>query len=622
LEPRDLPYLEEEILSQPELVLAKPLKEVEVSFRDSPDGQRRTVESVELESRIGELDSLRRDAEGRMEIPAVGGDGMLLVFDFGTVINGMPMLEVQGAAGTEVDILCTPYLLNGRFTANIVDSQLIDRIILSGREDAWEAFYWKPTRYMGLVVRSDEAPTFLKEVGLHQISYPFEMKGSFQTPENPRLEQYWAAAAKTIEVCTTDAYTDNYRERRQYVQTAYYAALGNAWTYGDWALYRRCLKQAAEEQQANGIMPSSAPRFGEGYLVFLDSNTAWLRGLRNFLLYSGDEETVRELLPSGRKLMALLHSFTNTLGLIDNPPFAYWLDHALIDRRGANFYLNGHYLGAVEDFAEVLAWLGMEAEADEHRERAALLRASLRKYFWNDTKKLFCDALVDGVQSSMFSEHANGMALAMGVATVEQGRAVAEQLLVDDDHDYIRRESGLIMVTPASSYLLHLGLCRYGHAKASLEMFQDRFDKMFREGQNNTLWEEWWLDRTGRSGRFTNKTRSDAQTESAFPPALFGEYVLGLQPMTPGLKQIRLALQACGLTRMEGTLPTPGGAVSVAWDLGKGRLVVDIRDDLEVELDLDSLAPEQTRAISLNGKQVAASAGTITLSKGKSHVQF
>ena len=59
------------------------------------------------------------------------------------------------------------------------------------------------------------------------------MKGRFQTPQNRWFETLWNAAAKTIDVCTTDAFTDNYRERRQYVQTGYYAAIGNYWTYGD-----------------------------------------------------------------------------------------------------------------------------------------------------------------------------------------------------------------------------------------------------------------------------------------------------------------------------------------------------------------------------------------------------
>ena len=118
--------------------------------------------------------------------------------------------------------------------------------------------------------------------------YPFEQKGSFRTPDCPELQTLWDAAAKTIRVCTTDAYTDNYRERRQYAQTTYYACLGNYSVFGDYALQRRYLTQIAEEQLANGIMPAYAPRHGDDFMVILDSNCFWIRGLHQYLLYSGD----------------------------------------------------------------------------------------------------------------------------------------------------------------------------------------------------------------------------------------------------------------------------------------------------------------------------------------------
>ena len=76
-------------------------------------------------------------------------------------------------------------------------------------------------------------------------------------------------------------------------------------------------------------MPAYAPRHGDDFMVILDSNCFWIRGLRQYVLYSGDEATVRELLPSARKLMELLSSYANEDGLIESPPYPYWLDHAV-----------------------------------------------------------------------------------------------------------------------------------------------------------------------------------------------------------------------------------------------------------------------------------------------------
>ena len=48
----------------------------------------------------------------------------------------------------------------------------------------------------------------------------------------PWIQDYMSASAETIKAATTDAYTDNYRERRQYAQTGYYASLGNYFLFG------------------------------------------------------------------------------------------------------------------------------------------------------------------------------------------------------------------------------------------------------------------------------------------------------------------------------------------------------------------------------------------------------
>ena len=129
-------------------------------------------------------------------------------------------------------------------------------------------------------------------------------------------------------------------------------------------------------------MPAYAPRHGDDFMVILDSNCFWVRGLHQYLLYSGDEATVRQLLPAAHRLLDLLHSYANADGLIDSPAYPYWLDHALNDRRGSNFCLNGHYLGALEDFAQVLDWLDAPG-VDTYRGRAAIARRSLREKFWD-----------------------------------------------------------------------------------------------------------------------------------------------------------------------------------------------------------------------------------------------
>lgn len=614
LRARDLPYLREGKERATKLIEAKKIKhinaiplerQIEASFQ-----QQLKNDQTEKES---------------LTIPVCDSSyGYFLLFDFGQVRNGFGQLEIEGTAGTMVDILYAPYLVDNQFSHQIIDSDFHDQIILSGKLDRWEATYFKPTRYLGLFVQGHDEPVKLQNVGIRYWEYPFEPKGKIHSTDAEWVNRYMEATAKTIQVCTTDAYTDNYRERRQYAQTGYYGALGNYWLYGDYVLQRRYLLQVAQEQQANGIMPAYAPLAADDYMVIMDSNCLWIRSLRNYLLYSGDQKTVRALLPVAIKLLDLFHSYTDDLGLLNNPPYPYWLDHAVIDRQGANFCLNGHYLGALEDFAEVLDWLEASG-AEVYRDRAQLLRQSLRTHLWEAEKGLFSDALIDGKRSTHFSEQANAMALAENVASTEQAQSVIGQLLEKEELNYIERSSGMTMVTPAMSYFLHKGLCEYNQIDASFALLRRRFDKMLQPQYNGTLWEEWWVNGTGRSGKYVEKTRSDAQTESAFPPALFGEYLLGVQPIEPGWSRVALTPYIHGVKNLYSKIPTPRGVLGVEWkkeENGSGTLLLDIPGAMVIVIDPTKFENLGSVPFTVNGVLAAEKEGKLLVGEGHHILRF
>ncbi len=543
-----------------------------------------------------------------------------VLFDFGQVYNAFPQLQINGPEGTIVDVVYAPYLLKDTFSYQIVASEFRDRILLSGQKDNWEATYFKPIRYVGLIIKSNQKDVNLYKASLRTIAYPFDEQGYITSSDAVWIDAFMQASAKTIKLCTTDGYTDNYRERRQYAQTGYYAALGNYWIFGDHKLQRRYLIQIAQEQEANGIMPAYAPLSQEDYMIILDSNCLWIRSLRNYYLYSGDAITVQNLLPAARKLLDLLHSFTNKLGFLYNPPYPYWLDHAVNDRRGANFCLNGHYLGALEDFGQVLKWLE-ENDSQVYLHRAATLRQSLQLH-WEQKKGLFSDAWIEGKRSPLFSEHANAIALALNIATEYQAKKICQQLIVKDNHNFIKRSSGITMVTPAMSYFLHQGLCNYGYIKESFDLFQRRFSGMLDPKHNGTLWEEWWLDGTGRSGTLNNNvTRSDAQTESAFPPALFGEHLLGVQPIKPGFSEVMLRKSQMEINHIEGKIPTPQGMLFIYWNMSQRLLRVKIPENMVLKIDVKSMGSVEEK-IKINGEYWNSKLPYIKIVAGNHQVYF
>lgn len=606
LVPRDIPYLKEKFVAAPKIV-----KHLQLSDEQLKDILSKKGIQINLDN--------PKDVKLPQTIKSSSNNTFIL-FDFSTVVNGMPKLELEGTKNTKVHVLSAPYIVNNTFTQHIIASKYHDQIILSGNLDTWQSMYFKPARYVAVVIEG-ASDVQLNNVGIHSISYPFELKGTIHIPEAPWLEDLWHASAKTIDVATTDAYTDNYRERRQYAQTGYYAALGNYYTFADHALQRRYLLQTSQEQEPNGLMPAYAPLATKDYMVILDSNCLWIRSLYNYYLYSGDEITIHQLLPKAKELMELLHSFTNDLGMIDNPPYAYWLDHTLNDRNGANTNLNGHYLGALKDFQQLLNWLQQES-SEVYGQRAEKLSRFMQKYLWSEEKGLFADAYINGKLSTQFSEHANAMALGENIATQEQANRIIEQLLKEDNHNFVKRENGTTMVTPAMSYFLHKGIANYGHEDASLNMLYNRFKHMLDPTTNQTLWEEWWLDGTGRSGKFIGgRTRSDAQTESVFPPALIAEFIFGIKPITPGMTTMHLKQPNTYLKTIEGIIPTPQGNITISWSLNqKEKLHLIIPKGMKIILDTISF---NTQNIKINKKKaVINNDNTIILSSGDYSIQY
>jgi hypothetical protein len=594
LTPRDIPYLNEHAIRKPPHHIGALTDKSTLELTTNTWHEAPTIAKIILPKTPAKQD---KNKPIRLS-PNMPGQSRLVIYDLGEAMNARPFFDIQAPADSVVDVVSAPYLIDGAIVSPIVNSHYVDRVVLSGRRDRWGATYEKPVRWLALVFRHLPGDAQLFDAGAVRVDYPFKTRGRFQTPDAPQLQALWHAAAKTIRVCTTDAYTDNYRERRQYAQTSYYAALGAAPVFGDHDLQRRYLLQVAQEQLPDGLTPAYAPRHGNDFMVILDSNCLYIRGLHDYLLRSGDKQTTRQLLPHARQLLDLLHSYTNNLGLIDNPPQPYWLDHANLDRRGANFLLNAHYLGALEDFAQTLDWLD-QTDASIYRQRAAQARTALREKLWNPQHQLFADALINDQQSDRFSEHTNGAALALKIATPKQAKAIAQQLTVDDDHDFIHRESGLVMVTPAMSYYLHAGLAEYGYADDSWRMLWSRFRHMLETDppQNNgTLWEEWWLTATGRRGRLQTMPngRSDAQTESAFMPGLFTRYILGLTPTQPGYRQALIRFYpSTKLNQRHGVIPTPQGPIQIDWQITPGAITLTTHapPNVQLQLDMQSLNP-------------------------------
>jgi hypothetical protein len=148
---------------------------------------------------------------------------------------------------------------------------------------------------------------------------------------------------------------------------------------------------------------------------------------------------------------------------------------------------------------------------------------------------------------------------------------------------------------------------------------------MLSKDSNGTLWEEWWLDGSGRTGKFIGgRTRSDAQTESAFPPDLIASTILGLEVTKPGMKEIVVSQPNVDLKNIKASIPTPQGTISINWKLKEhSYLSITVPEGMAAKIDINSL--NRTRGIKVNGKNLDQNKlidGFLILKHGPYEIKF
>jgi len=536
-----------------------------------------------------------------------------LIFDLGELMHGYPSMEIEGKAGTIIEFLYAPNLLRGKFPlrTDISGRPLTDRIVLSEGKSTWEALEMKYARYLFIAVRNTDQPVKLHFTGMKRADYPFEPKGMLTVSTDKEVEWLWKAATNTLRAITTDAFTDNYRERLQYAQTSYYAARSSYAAFGDRFLQKRYLQQISQEQQGDGVLPAAVPVTGYRGGRFLDASLFWVLGLHDYFLHSGDTQTVKDLLPVAKKVIDRFQLWENKEGIIDTPPYPYWIDHAAIDRYGANFSFNALYILTLQDMKSISEWLGNHDDAKEYERRAEKLRVFMREKFWDPQQLLFSDTWSEGKRSLTFTEQSNSLAIVAGIATKDQQSAIVKE--------FIDNKSSRLVPAVLFMHYLAESLFMSGYEKQALTLLKERYRHMNTDGDSSTLWEEWALTVSRRSGHLRPESnRTVSQAEQTFLTYTLSRWLLGIQPTKPGMKEIVISCHVGGLPEVKGDMPTPLGNVSVNWtDRGKGKhLEVIIPKGIRAFVD-PSGKDLISKKVTIDGKAVNNKGRKIQIPEGK-----
>ncbi|RKY74549.1 MAG: hypothetical protein DRQ14_01630 [Candidatus Latescibacterota bacterium] len=230
--------------------------------------------------------------EGEMVIPA--GEPTAVVLDFGREVVGFPRISLEAPEGTVVDLGYGDELEGGRLVPP-EGKHYADRYVCREGVQEWETFGRRAFRYVQLTFRRATGPVRLGEVGVNLTGYPVRELGSFVCSDE-LLNRIWEVGRYTVKLCMYDAYESDPLTHIQRPEDTRTEALVNYYAFGDYKLISRTLRQFARSQGEDGMLREAYP----SAVPFPSSPRAsalWTISLWEYVLYSGDSELARELLP-------------------------------------------------------------------------------------------------------------------------------------------------------------------------------------------------------------------------------------------------------------------------------------------------------------------------------------
>ena len=505
-----------------------------------------------------------------------------IVFDMGDLLNGYIRIDIEGSAGSVIDLSFSQTLQDGKVYPYTTGIHRVSRFILKQGRQQIEGFNYENLRFLQLTLRSSEDIVKLYKVSLRVVEYPVKHVGCFKCSDE-LLTRVWTATERTTKLCMLDVFMDNtWREKQGWGGDVSTIILSVLACYGEMDIIKRYLRMFIYDQLPSGALPVIVPGHGSG---LIDHSMAYPLRLWEYFLWTADLSLLHELYPGLRRYMEYLEKYETSDFILDEMPESLWFDWALIDRRKPSVILNFYYYSDVMAMIRIAKVLELTEDIAVFEYKAEQLRNSINA-FWDKDREIFPDCLINGVPSINISEDTNGIALYTGIASRTQSESIARNVFSSSFDIYAKsniKKSG----PPFSIYVL-MGLCKNGFHNTALNYIRERHGSAFQQGLD-TMPEQWIYTSIGGT--------SAAQATLAAAYVLTTE-ILGIKPLEPGFSKIFIDPHPCDLTWASGTLPTVKGLLSLSWFWQDKDFIIEA--DFPSELSAEICLPYIGRGVEVS----------------------
>jgi alpha-L-rhamnosidase len=523
--------------------------------------------------------------------PTPKGQHSATIFDAGHETAGYLQFDLEARGGEIIDFFFFEHVrpngdpvLRPRNAAGMC--YMADRYRCRRGRQQHRFFAWKGFRYVLAVFRDVAKPLKLRHITYRFTSYPVQRRGSFACSD-PLLNRIWEVGAWTQQLCMHDAYMDcPWREQAQWWGDARVQWRVNQAAFGDAALFKRGLRQAAQSQTRDGLTYGLFPC--ECHQCILpDYTLVWVASLWDYFAYTGDDTPIREHFDAVERALGWFARQAGRGHLLGAMPRGLWLflDWAPLHKGDSSATFNLQYLEALRLAANMAARLGLPEQTARYRVLAQRVEQAVVRAFWDAKQKVFRESYCPRTRqrAKQIAQHGNSSALRLGLQW-KWHESIAEHGILP----MLRHHDQLLARTPfANSYVKGCdavfaspffyayvleALFKAGHHDDALHAIRHLWGGMLKAGA--TSWYETWYH-----GPETYGGSSACHAWSASPTYHLSEQIGGTRPAAPGFDRVTIAPHAFDLGWADVTTPTRYGPIAVRWER-------DARDDITGEITL------------------------------------
>jgi hypothetical protein len=526
--------------------------------------------------------------------PPSDGEFVAMLLDLKTYRSGHLVLDIEGAAGDEIiDCLYAEQLddkgfLQIRSTGGCHEAQA-DRYRCRAGDQRWESFHYTGLQYLAVIFRNIKQPLKVRHIGIRQVHANVPDLGEFECSDD-MLNKIWQVARTTQLNCIFDTFVDcPWREQAQWWGDARVQAKVTMYAFGDTTLFERGIRQVRQSQASDGSTHSHPPADMPHRLP--DFSLTWIESVMDFYDYTGRTDVVAENMPAIHRVLEFFRRREIYEGLVDNfDGFWLFLDWADLFRGNVGSVINLYYLRAVRTAAR-LCRLVNDPKAAEYDRKSVELTKAIEKTFWDEKAKQWREGydIATKEPKPKLSQHTTALAILLGLKP-ETHADLAREVLIKPS---MGKRSDVTMASSFFHTYVLEALAQLGMQKYAVTIIRRLWGQMIDQGAT-AFWE-------GFDG-----TASRCHAWSASPLFHLSEQLLGVQRMSPGWKQVRIAPVPCGLEFARGVVPTPFGLIKVEWEsVGDDQLAV--RVDLPEGIEGEFIAPTGgTRSLFAGSQEFSA----------------